>query len=104
MAKRSIVTPEVTAELPAIAPDQAQAEGLPNARKSGKKDRSKYVRLSLDLSGELDFRLDSMAKIKRQHKGVFALYLIEQGLRGYKADAALRNVYAEIHKQSGEAA
>jgi hypothetical protein len=104
MAKKSIPAADVVPELPAIAGETAQVDAPWAARKSAKRERSKCVRLSLDLSGELDFRLDSLAKIKRMHKGAFALQLIDQGLRGYKADVSLKNVYGEITKQSGEAA
>ncbi len=104
MAKKPSSKPGDTPEPAEIPPDQAPSELPRMARKSAKKDRTKVVRLSLDLSREFDFRLDSLAKIKGKHKSAFALYLIEQGLRGYKADAALRNVFAEITSQTGEAA
>jgi hypothetical protein len=104
MAKRRESIPSVTAELGAIAADEAQAEVPRNARKSTKKDRSKTVRLTIDVSREVNFRLESIAAFKRRMKGALAAELIDRGLTGYKADVSLISMYQEIHSQPGEAA
>lgn len=104
MAKKYVSRASVTAEPAEVADDQPQAEGLKPGRKGGRAGKSKTVRLTIDLPLDLEFRLDNVARTQRAHKGAFALRLIDQGLRSYKADASLKNVWAEICGQAAEAA
>ncbi len=104
MAKKIVSKPSDAAEPAEIAPDQVQIDPSGSAKKNAKKDRSKTVRLTIDVPREVDFRLESIAAFKRKPKGAFAAELIDQRLQDFKADLSLRNVYAEIHGQAGEAA
>lgn len=104
MAKEKTTRPVVTPELPQIGSSDPPLEPSRFARKSGKKDRSRTVRLTIDIPLALDFRLDNIAKFQRCQKGAFALRLIDQGLRSYKDDASLKAVWEEISGQAGETA
>lgn len=98
--KAKIVTPPAAEVAEAGTPAELGVVG----RKTGKKKGLQTVRLTLDLPRELDFRLHGIAQLTGQHKGAFALRLITQGLRSYKADESLRAVYQEIRGQLSEVA
>jgi hypothetical protein len=102
MAKKAIPFVRENTDAGPSASELAQGGGAKGGKKSARKDRSKTVRLTIDLPQELEFRLDNVARTQRQHKGAFALRLIDQGLRSYKADASLKSVWAEICGQTGE--
>jgi predicted DNA-binding protein len=102
MARHNSARANVTAELPAIAVGSIPADSAGAPQKGRKKQKQFSKRLMLKLSRELDFRLDNLAMLNGEPKAVFALRLLEQGLRGYKADAQLRAVFAEICGQIGE--
>jgi hypothetical protein len=70
----------------------------------GKKDKPRTKKLTLSPSDELHFRLENLAMLNGSHKAAFALRLIDQGLKSYRADAGLKNLYAAISGQPGEAA
>ena len=103
MRKERPIRPGVIT-MPPSGQEAAEADASKTPRKSGKRDRSRTVRLTIDLPLSLDFRLDNIAKTQRSQKGAFALRLIDQGLRGYKADATLKTVWDEISGQVGEIA
>ncbi len=104
MALKRHSQPSVSAETAAIPPELVVAGDAGAAKKNAKKEPSKTVRVTLDLPRELNFRLESIAAFKRKKKGAFAVELIDQRLKDFKADISLKNVWAEIHSQSSEAA
>jgi hypothetical protein len=102
MAKKLTPFARLNPDSAATAPELAQADGQKLVRKSARKDKSKTTRLTLDLPPEVEFRLYNVARTVKMHKGAFAIRLIDQGLRSYKADATLKTTWAEICGQGGE--
>ena len=103
MAKSSRLAAMVARHAVAAAESDPPADPTGAAKKEREPRKPKPGRkLTLHLSLELDFRLDSLARFNKQHKNAFALRLLEQGCRSYNADKNLKKVYAEISGQSGE--
>jgi hypothetical protein len=102
MARVTKAPPPVASEGDSNGLTEAPAEVPKKGRKSAKRDKEKYVRLSLDVPLELNFRLSGRADIKKKHKGALALELLDLKLRDYKEDAHLRSCYTEITRQGGE--
>ncbi len=73
-------------------------------REKGKRAVGGCGKLSLRLSGEMQWRLNGLSMVEGETKEAFALRLIEQGCSKYGKDKDLKDAYARLMRKEGEAA
>jgi hypothetical protein len=82
-----------------------ETEVVEGPQKTAKKvEDEKLPRITLQLTPELDFVLSSLARFQKRTKQDLAVHLLSTGCARYSHAETLQNVFAEIHRQSKEAA
>jgi hypothetical protein len=93
------------AEAPSAIPIEEGSLPKPKAvKKRVKKDRSKYRRLSIDMPLELHFRLGAHATMRRKDSMALACEMIERGCANLTKDDELKAAFADMSRQSSDAA
>lgn len=85
----------------------AAAEGeiaKPALRKAGKANGGGFKKFTLRISGELDYRLSSIAMQQGCTKADLALRFIESGTEPYGVNDELRAIYAKLMAKANEVA